>query len=156
MPNTNTALLDLTVAGHVLTSCREYRDTGASASLWEAVAPELLGQPISQILAHDLLGDGDDADAWDGVRRALARHTPGGYRPHGDAAVSRGLHDVVAVVGDVTAVVATVRAVAAPVASLVRRALDRRRMKRQEVAGVQIEVDLPVVGDQISLPASQS
>lgn len=150
LTDAGSARLDLIGAGRVLDRCRWYRDGGISATLWEVVAPELLGESLAEIswyATQQLASDCEDADAWSGIVSALRLHRDIDRRcraaNRGSEPVSRGLHDVVSVVGDVTAVVATVRAVATPIAALVRRALDRRNQRRQEAGEVQIECDLP-------------
>lgn len=137
----------------MLEACSGFRDAGASAALWEIVAPDLLGQPIADIAEYasaQRAAGGADATAWGGVASALARSGRTAARAGG---TTRGLHEVVEVIGDVTAVVATARAVAMPIAALVRRALERRQQSAQS-ADVQIEVDLPPAAAPIGLARS--
>lgn len=159
--NYSPAILSADAAQRVYAEVAQYRDLEETASLWTALTPDLLGQPVADIVAEiDLRASGVDTDAllWQGLARAirsvLAAPIDAGGDIFGDEQPGdRSLHELVEAVGDVTALVTAARAVAGPVASAIQRALDRRRERRQDATTTAslIETDLPGAAGLVAL-----
>lgn len=126
-------------------------DDPAAAELWDTLSPDLIGLPLDELTASVEGLEATVERFWRRCRKALQRAvSPGPSGP-----VSRGLHDVVSVVGDVTAIATAARMLAEPVATFVRRLLHQRRQRRQDEHGVQIEVDLPPAAGAVDLPSGE-